>query len=160
MAKMMSMREPSFLEIGLPRLATIQSSAAEATIMMTSTISKVSGLMPPKMATGRPSTIQILKILLPIILPTRSSFSPRRAAVMVVTSSGSEVPNATTVRAMMRSEIPMTEAISEAEFTTSWLPPTTPMRPSATKRKDLPSFHLGFSTLCFSFLFFLVIAMM
>ncbi len=75
MAKMMSMREPSFLEIGLPRLATIQSSAAEATIMMTSTISKVSGLMPPKMATGRPSTIQILKMLLPIMLPTKSSFS-------------------------------------------------------------------------------------
>ena len=157
---MMSIREPSFLEIGLPRRATNQSNAAEATIITTSTISKLSGLMPPKMTTGRPSTIQILKMLLPIMLPTKSSFSPRRAAVMVVTSSGREVPKATTVRAMMRSEIPMTEAISEAEFTTSWLPPTTPTRPSATNRKDLPSFHLGFSTLCFSFLFFLVIAMM
>lgn len=128
--------------------------------MMTSSISKLSGLMPPKMATGRPSTIQILKILLPMMLPTRSSFSPRLAAVMEVTSSGREVPKATTVNAMMRSEMPIVDAIVEAEFTTSSLPPTTPTRPSKTKKKDLPSFHLGFSTLCFSFLFLLVIWMM
>ena len=115
----MSIKEPSFLEIGLPRLATSQRSAAEATIIMTSIISKLSGLMPPKMATGRPSTIQILKILLPMMLPTISSFSCLLAAVMVVTSSGSEVPKATTVSAMMRSEIPMTPASVEAELTTS-----------------------------------------
>ncbi len=153
----MSIKAPSFLEIGLPRLATSQRRAAEATIMTTSSISKLSGLMPPKMATGRPRTIQILKILLPIMLPTRSSFSPRLAAVMEVTNSGKEVPKATTVKAMMRSEIPMVLAIVEAEFTTSWLPPTTPIRPNRTKRNDLPSFHLGFSTFLFSFLFFLVI---
>lgn len=87
--------------------------------MITSIISKLSGLMPPKIATGSPSTIQILKILLPIMLPTRSSFSWRRAAVIVVTSSGSEVPKATTVRAMIRSEIPITDAMFDAEFTTS-----------------------------------------
>ena len=146
--------------IGLPRLATSQSRAADATIIMTSIISKLSGWMPPKIAIGRPSTIQILKILLPIMLPTRSSFSPRLAAVIVVTSSGREVPKATTVRAMMRSEIPMILARLEAEVTTSSLPPTTPARPRSTKRKDLPTFHFGFSTFCFSFLFFLVMAMM
>ena len=160
MAKTISMTEPSFLLMGLPFLATNQRRAAEATIMMTSTISKLSGLMPPKMATGRPSTIQILKMLLPMMLPTMSSFSCLLAAVMVVTSSGSEVPKATTVKAMMRSEMPITVAILEAELTTSWLPPTTPARPRTTKTKDLPSFHLGFSTLCFSFLFFLVIWIM
>lgn len=76
---------------------------------------------------------------------------------MVVTSSGSEVPKATTVRAIMRSEIPIVDAIVEAEFTTNSLPPTTPARPSKTKRNDRPSFHFGFSTIFFSFLFFLVI---
>jgi len=153
MAKTISMNEPSFLEIGLPRRATSHKRAAEATIMTTSIISKLSGLMPPKIATGSPSTIQILKILLPIMLPTKSSFSWRRAAVIVVTSSGSEVPKATTVSAIIRSEIPITEAISDAEFTTSSLPPTTPTRPRMTNKKDGPSFHLGFSTLWRSFLF-------
>ena len=77
-----------------------------------------------------------------------------------VTSSGREVPKATTVRAMIRSEIPITEAIVVAEFTTSSLPPTTPTRPRRTKRKDFPSFQRGFSTFCFSFLFFFVIWIM
>ncbi len=157
MAKTISIKEPSFFDIGLPFLATNHRRAAEATIMKTSSISKLSGLMPPKIATGRPSTIQMLKMLLPIMLPTRSSFSWRRAAVMEVTSSGREVPKATTVRAMMRSEMPMTVAIFEAEPTTSWLPPTTLASPSKTNKKDLPSFHLGFSTFFFSFLFLLVI---
>ena len=93
--------------------------AADPISMIMSSISKFSGVMAPKTATGSPSTIQILKMLLPIMLPTRSSFSFRLAAVIVVTSSGSEVPRATTVRAIMRSDIPMVEAIIEAEFTTS-----------------------------------------
>ena len=108
------------------------------------------------MATGRPSTMQILKISLPMILPTKSSFSPRLAAVMVVTSSGREVPKATTVRAMMRSEMPILLAMVDAELTTSWLPATTPTSPIATKRNDLPSLYLGFPTLSFVFLSFLV----
>ena len=108
---------------------------------MISMASKLSGVMVPKIAPGTPRTMQILKMLLPIILPTRSSFSPFLAAVMVVKSSGSEVPNATTVRAMMRSEIPIVEAMVEAEFTTSWLPAMTPISPRKTKRKDLPSLY-------------------
>ena len=90
--------------------------------------------------------MQILKMLLPTILPTRRSDSFFLAAVMVVTSSGSEVPMAMTVREIIRSEIPMAEAMNVAEFTTSSLPPTTPTRPRTTKRKDLPSLYLGFST--------------
>ena len=82
------------------------------TISMTS---KCSGEIEPKIATGTPKTIQILKILLPTMLPTSKSCSPRRAAVMVVTSSGKEVPRATTVRAIMRSETPIVVAIKEAE---------------------------------------------
>ena len=128
--------------------------------MIISITSKLSGVIVPKIAPGMPSTIQILKMLLPMMLPTRSSFSPRLAAVMVVTSSGREVPNATTVRAMMRSEMPMLLAMVEAELTTNWLPATTPMRPMATNKKDLPSLYCGFSTFFFSFLFLRVRLMM
>ena len=71
----------------------------------------------------------------------------------MVTSSGSEVPRAMTVREMIRSEIPMVVAMVLAELTTSWLPPTTPTRPNMTKRKDLPSLYLGLSTFLASFLF-------
>ena len=87
--------------------------------MMISSISKLSGVIAPKIATGRPRTMQILKMLLPIMLPTKSSFSLRLAAVIVVTSSGREVPSATTVRAIIRSEIPIAEAMKDAELTTS-----------------------------------------
>ena len=128
-----------------PRLATIQRIADEPIIIMMSKSSKLPGVMVPKMATGRPRTIQMLKILLPIMLPTRSSLSWRLAAVMVVTSSGKEVPKATTVRAITRSEIPIAEAIVEAELTTSWLPATTPASPRSTKTNDKPSLYFGFS---------------
>lgn len=111
-----------------------------------SMISKLSGVMVPKSVTGRPSTIQILKILLPMILPTMSSVSPFLAALMVVMSSGREVPKAMTVRAIMRSEMPMALAMFEAEETTSSLPPTTPARPSTIRIKETLSLYFGFST--------------
>ena len=102
--------------------------------------------MGPAKTTGRARTMQMLKMLLPTMLPTSRSDSPFLAAVMVVTSSGSEVPMAITVSEMMRSEMPIVLAMKDAEFTTNWLPPTTPIKPSITKRKDLPSLYLGFST--------------
>ena len=64
---------------------------------------------------------------------------------MVVTSSGKEVPRAMTVRAIMRSDTLMVEAINEALFTTNWLPITKPTKPTMVMRKDLPSLYLGFS---------------
>ena len=112
---------------------------AEPISIMRSIISKLSGVIEPKMATGIPRTIQILKILLPMMLPTSSSCSFLRAAVMVVTSSGSEVPKATTVRAIIRSVIPMAAAIVDAELTTSWLPAMTPAKPIIIRSSDLPS---------------------
>ena len=72
---------------------------------------------------------------------------------MVVTSSGREVPSATTDNEMIRSEIPMVAAMVLAELTTSWLPAMTPTSPTRTRRKDLPSLYLGFSTFLASFLF-------
>ncbi len=43
--------------------------------MNRSIVWKLSGVMVPKIATGSPMTIQILKILLPIISPTIRSVS-------------------------------------------------------------------------------------
>ena len=102
--------------------------------------------MLPAMATGSASTIQILKILLPTMLPTRRSDSPFLAAVTVVTSSGRDVPSAMIVREMMRSDTPMALAMVLEELTTNSLPPTTPIKPRRTKKNDLPSLYLGFST--------------
>ncbi len=113
--------------------------------MNRSIIWKLSGVMVPKMATGRPMTMQILKMLLPIISPTMRSVSLRRAATMVVTSSGSEVPSAITVREIIRSEMPIDEAMNEALFTTAWLPAMRQARPMMVIRNDLPSLYLGFS---------------
>ena len=121
--------------------------------MIRSIISKLFGDIPPVMAIGRAKTIQMLKMLLPTMLPTRRSDSPFLAAAMVVTSSGRDVPSATIVSEMMRSEIPIALAMNEAEFTTSWLPPTIPARPRIMNMIDLPSLYLGFSTTLRSFLF-------
>ena len=118
----------------------------EASSMIKSIVWKLSGLIPPAMATGRAKTIQILKMLLPTMLPTSKSDSPFLAAEIVVTNSGRDVPKAMTERDIILSEIPIAPAMKEAEFTTSSLPPTTPTKPRITNRKDLPSLYLGFST--------------
>ena len=99
--------------------ATNHKIAAEPISITISINSKLSGVIVPKIATGNPRTMHILKILLPMILPTNNSFSPLRAAVLVVTYSGNEVPKATIVRAMIRSEIPIAAARVEAESTTN-----------------------------------------
>lgn len=142
---MASIRKPSRREMNLSRKVKRTRRTAERTSMTRSRSWKLSGVMVPKMTIGMPMTIQILKILLPMILPTMRSVSLWRAATMVVTSSGREVPRAMMVRAMMRSEIPIPWAISEALFTTSWLPATRQTRPMRARRKDLPSLYLGFS---------------
>ena len=106
---------------------------------------KLVSAMVPKIATGRPRTIQMLKMLLPTRLPTRSSLSLRLAAVMVVTISGRAVPKLIIVRAITRSDKPKLVAMVVAEFTTSSPPAMTPARPMSTSNNDLPSLYLGFS---------------
>ncbi len=113
------MSAPSRRVIFLLVVVTIQRIAADPISMIISIISKFCGVIVPKIATGSPSTIQMLKILLPTILPTSKSCSPRRAAVTVVTSSGNEVPSAMTVSEMIRSETPIADAINDAELTTN-----------------------------------------
>ena len=145
MANSVNIRNPSRLVILWLVWAVNSRTTVEPISMKISIILKLSGVTVPKRATGKPRTIQILKILLPIILPTRSPVSPRLAALMVVMSSGSEVPKATTVSEMMRSVIPMVLAIVEAELTTSSAPPTTPARPTKMSRSETPSLNLGSS---------------
>lgn len=100
-------------------LARKQSKSDENININKSMASKWPGVIPSVKTTGSAKTIQILKILLPIILPTRRSDLFCLAAVIVVTSSGKDVPIAIMVRDMMRSESPILVAILEAELTTS-----------------------------------------
>ena len=114
----------------------------------------------PKIATGNPITIQMLNILLPIILPITKSVSLRLAATIVVMSSGREVPNATIVKAIIRSVTPIVEAMVEALFTTNWLPAIRPAKPITLRRSDFPSLYFGFSVfLALTSRFFLAIVM-
>ena len=64
---------------------------------------------------------------------------------MVVMSSGREVPRATIVRAIRRSEMPIDLAMVEAELTTSSAPPTTPTRPTRISKSETPSLNFGWS---------------
>ena len=129
----------------LPRLATHQRTAEEMMGIIRSTRVKLESAMVPKIATGRPRTIQMLKILLPTRLPTSSSLSLRLAAVMVVTISGKAVPKLMMVRAITRSDRPMLLAMVVAELTTNSPPAITPASPRTTRIRDLPSLYLGFS---------------
>ena len=71
---------------------------------------------------GRISVVSIM--LAPTILPTESEFSFLRMAVRVVTSSGSEVPSAITVKPIMVSLIPMLVAMVLPEETRNSAPKT------------------------------------
>ncbi|MNG01939.1 hypothetical protein D3C84_849410 [compost metagenome] len=61
-----------------------------------------------------PSTPSRLNRLLPITLPTAISRSPRSAAINEVANSGRDVPMATMVRPMIRSDNPRSVATSTA----------------------------------------------
>ena len=90
---------------------------------------KLARVIVPKIATGIPRTTQILKMLLPMILPSNKSCSPLRAETIVVTSSGSEVPKATIVKEITLSLTPINFAIFEAWSTTNLLPTIIPANP-------------------------------
>ena len=54
-------------------------------------------------AQEKPNTAKMLKMLLPITLPTAISTFPLNVAITEVTNSGSEVPMATTVKPIISS---------------------------------------------------------
>lgn len=107
---------------------------------------KLLALIPPNMATGTPNTIQILKMLLPMILPTNISCSPFIDEIIVVTNSGKDVPNAIIVSDINLSLHPIILAILDALSTTKLLPITIPPKPIITKDIDLINPNLGSST--------------
>ena len=104
---------------------------------------KVDGTRFPNIATGRPKTIHILKMLLPIIFPTKISCSFLIEEIIAVTNSGSDVPRATIVKEITLSEIPNICAISVALFTTKSLPINMPDRPNVMKMIDFPKLYFG-----------------
>ena len=73
-----------------------------------------------------------LEMLEPTTLPTAMSELPRKAATTLVTSSGRQVPSATTVMPMMRSEMPRALAISTELSTTKSAPNLSIAMPSTT----------------------------
>ena len=97
------MTTPSALVIFLADSAKMNKAIEEKTKAKISTIWKLPGVIPPKIATGIPNTIHMLKILLPIILPISKSVSPFLEEIIVVTSSGSDVPKAIIVKAIILS---------------------------------------------------------
>ena len=73
--------------------------------------------------TAQRGRIKVASIILaPIMLPTERDASFLRMAVRVVTSSGSEVPRAITVKPMIVSLIPMPEAMVLPEETRNSAP--------------------------------------
>ena len=103
MAKAINIRIPSSLLIFLADSAKMNKASEDNTKVKISTIWKLPGVIPPKIATGIPNTIQILKMLLPIILPTSKSCSPFLEETIVVINSGRDVPKAIIVKAMILS---------------------------------------------------------
>ena len=77
-----------------------------------------------------PSTLMMLKTLLPTRLPMLISISFLRAATTEVASSGREVPKATIVNPINFSLTPSICIIFTADSTTIWAPPTTPIIPT------------------------------
>ena len=72
----------------------------------------------------------MLKVLLPITLPTAMSRSPRIAAMIEVATSGIDVPAAMMVRPITRSLTPRARAKATAESTSQSEPSTSSPRPA------------------------------
>lgn len=83
-----------------------------------------------------PNTRKILKMLLPITLPSAIAVFPLRAAVTDVASSGREVPIATIVRPITASLTPMAEAIPDAPSTNKSPPKIRPASPPTIQMID------------------------
>lgn len=81
-----------------------------------------------------PIMTRILNILLPTTLPIASSALPWIADMRLMTNSGAEVPNATTVSPIMRSETPQRFAIADAPSVRIFAPTRISASPNMRKR--------------------------
>ena len=86
----------------------------------------------------------MLKILLPIILPTNISCSRFFADTIEVINSGNDVPKAIIVSEIILSLKPIIFAMSDALLTTKSLPIIIPNNPITTNIKDLNNLNCGF----------------
>ena len=99
------------------------------------TVERLTGMRPRRLVI--PSMRRIFAILEPTTLPSVMSLFPRRLAMTLTVSSGSEVPNATTVRPMTRLETPNRLAIEADPSTRKSAPLTRIARPIITKRRAI-----------------------
>ena len=113
--------------------------------VMISIIWKLVGVMHPKMATGNPRTIQILKMLLPMMFPSKMSCSFFIDDIIVVTSSGRDVPIAIMVNDITLSYTPRVVAIWVALSTTNSLPKMIDTSPNAVNIRAVLVLYLDFS---------------
>ena len=107
---------------------------ATATAIMTQTSKfRTAGAMSRPAALTNPEIPRqprMLKVLLPITLPTAMSRSPRIAAMIDVATSGIDVPAAMIVRPITRSLTPSARANTTAASTSQFEPSTSSPRPA------------------------------
>ena len=121
--------------------------------MLESTIVNAFEETVPYMLIGRPKTIHMLNMLVPIMLPTAISNSSFLAAFTVIVSSGREVPITMAVIDIIFWLIPKTSASITALSTTMSEDTIIPMSVSIIKIIDFFRLYSGISVS--SFLFFL-----
>lgn len=103
----------------------------------------------PNKAVGKPKTIQILKMLVPIILPTVISNSPFLADDTVIINSGSDVPMTMTVIVIILAEMLKYSATVLVEFTTMSLAIVIRMIEIIVKKMAIGFVYSGFSVSVF-----------
>lgn len=81
-----------------------------------------------------PRIINKLKLLLPIIFPRTMSENPCTEAIVLTTNSGAEVPNATIVKPMTRSDTLYFLAKAEAPLTSQFAPRIKEINPATTNK--------------------------
>lgn len=90
----------------------------------------------------KPSTVKMLKIFDPMMFPTEISLSFLTAAIIEAVSSGTLVPNATTVIDITRSLIPISAASDEAPVTSNLEPTASPTDAKTIMRKYTHGLYL------------------
>jgi len=107
----------------------------------------------PRITIGKPSTMQMLKMLLPTMLPIAMLFSPFFAATTVVTNSGRDVPIEMIVTDIIFWLMPMLSARVATFLTTNSLPRIIPPKPNIIINNDMGTLNFGLVLSSSSFLF-------
>lgn len=104
------------------------------------------GIIPSTLVTQ--SIRSILAVFDPMILPSVISLFPRILARRLTVSSGSEVPNATTVKPITRLETPKRFAIEAEPETRKSAPLIRMMRPTMTRTRESIMKNYNKSEIC------------